>query len=163
MKKTPLYNEHIILNAKMVDFGGYIMPIQYTGISIEHNCVRNDVGIFDVSHMGEFIVEGKESLIFLENICSNDISKINVGSAQYNCFINHNGGIVDDLIVYRLNDNKYMLVVNAANINKDWDWIKENHKNYNCVLKNISDDTGLISVQGPMSMDLISKIFNERI
>ena len=163
MKKTPLYNEHISLNAKMVDFGGYIMPIQYKGISIEHNCVRNDVGIFDVSHMGEFIVEGKESLIFLENICSNDIGKINVGNAQYNCFTNHNGGIVDDLIVYRLNDNKYMLVVNAANINKDWDWIKENHKNYNCVLKNISDNTGLISVQGPKSIDLISKIFNERI
>ena len=163
MKKTPLYNEHISLNAKMVDFGGYIMPIQYKGISIEHNCVRNDVGIFDVSHMGEFIVEGKESLIFLENICSNDIGKINVGNAQYNCFTNHNGGIVDDLIVYRLNDNKYMLVVNAANINKDWDWIKENHKNYNCVLKNISDDTGLISVQGPKSYDLMAKVLGPKI
>ena len=119
MKKTPLYNQHVQLEAKMVDFGGFNMPIQYKGISIEHQCVRNDVGIFDVSHMGEFFVQGNESTSFLNYICSNNINKIEIQKAQYNCFINNHGGIVDDLIVYRIEEKKYMLVVNAANIEKD--------------------------------------------
>ena len=139
MKKTALYNQHINLGAKMVDFGGFNMPIQYSGISIEHNAVRNDVGIFDVSHMGEFILDGNDSLNFLEYVCSNDISKIEIERAQYNCFVNPNGGIVDDLIVYRIDVNKFMLVVNAANIQKDWMWLNTHLKGFNCTLTDLSD------------------------
>ena len=160
MKKTALYNKHINHNAKMVDFGGFNMPIQYSGISIEHNAVRNDVGIFDVSHMGEFILDGNDSLNFLENVCSNDIGKIEIGRAQYNCFLNPNGGIVDDLIVYRIDVAKFMLVVNAANIKEDWMWLNINLKGFNCTLTDVSDSTGLISVQGPKSLILISELFN---
>ncbi len=119
MKKTILFNEHINLNAKMVDFGGFNMPIQYQGISIEHINVRNNVGIFDVSHMGEFFVKGEESLEFLDYVCSNNIKKIEVNKAQYNCLINNAGGIIDDLIIYKLGEKEFMLVVNAANIQKD--------------------------------------------
>ena len=160
MKKTTLYNKHINHNAKMVDFGGFNMPIQYSGISIEHNAVRNDVGIFDVSHMGEFILDGNDSLNFLENVCSNNIGKIEIGRAQYNCFLNPNGGIVDDLIVYRINVAKFMLVVNAANIKEDWMWLNTNLKGFNCTLTDVSDSTGLISVQGPKSLILISELFD---
>ncbi len=160
MKKTALYNQHLNLNAKMVVFGGFNMPIKYSGISVEHNAVRNDVGIFDISHMGEFIVDGNQSLNFLEHVCSNDISKIDVEKAQYNCFVNPNGGIVDDLIVYRIDINKFMLVVNAANIRKDLIWLKKNLKTFNCTLKDVSNSTGLISVQGPKSIILISELFD---
>ena len=114
MKKTSLFEKHIELNAKMVDFGGFNMPIQYSGISDEHINVRNNVGIFDVSHMGEFFVSGKEALQFLNHVCSNNIEKIEINKAQYNCFTNENGGIIDDLIVYRCDENEYMLVVNAS-------------------------------------------------
>ena len=161
MKKTPLYNQHVQLEAKMVDFGGFNMPIQYKGISIEHQCVRNDVGIFDVSHMGEFFVQGNESTSFLNYICSNDINKIEIQKAQYNCFINNHGGIVDDLIVYRLEEKKYMLVVNAANIEKDWKWIKKNVQNFDCKIINSSADIGLISIQGPESLNLINDTFSK--
>ena len=161
MKKTPLYNQHVQLEAKMVDFGGFNMPIQYKGISIEHQCVRKDVGIFDVSHMGEFFVQGNESTSFLNYICSNDINKIEIQKAQYNCFINNHGGIVDDLIVYRIEEKKYMLVVNAANIEKDWKWIKKNIQNFDCKIINSSADIGLISVQGPESLNLINDTFSK--
>jgi aminomethyltransferase len=161
MKKTPLYNQHVQLDAKMVDFGGFNMPIQYRGISIEHQCVRNDVGIFDVSHMGEFFVQGNESTSFLNFICSNDINKIEIQKAQYNCFVNNHGGIVDDLIVYRIQEKKYMLVVNAANIEKDWKWIKKNIQNFDCKIINSSADIGLISVQGPESLNLINDTFSK--
>jgi len=161
MKKTPLYNQHVQLDAKMVDFGGFNMPIQYKGISIEHQCVRKDVGIFDVSHMGEFFVQGNESTSFLNYICSNDINKIEIQKAQYNCFINNHGGIVDDLIVYRIEEKKYMLVVNAANIEKDWKWIKKNVQNFDCKIINSSADIGLISVQGPESLNLINDTFSK--
>ena len=160
MKKTPLFNQHVAHGAKMVNFGGFNMPIQYKGISIEHQCVRDNVGIFDVSHMGEFYVEGNEAKDFLNYICSNDILKIEVNRAQYNCFINNNGGIVDDLIVYRIEEKKYMLVVNAANIEKDWKWVQKNLKKYDCTIKNLSDEIGLISVQGPNSLNLINEVFN---
>ena len=160
MKKTPLFNQHVAHGAKMVNFGGFNMPIQYKGISIEHQCVRDNVGIFDVSHMGEFYVEGNEAKDFLNYICSNDILKIEVNRAQYNCFINNNGGIVDDLIVYRIEEKKYMLVVNAANIEKDWEWVQKNLKKYDCTIKNLSDEIGLISVQGPNSLNLINEVFN---
>ena len=162
MKKTFLYNHHINLDAKMVDFGGFNMPIQYSGISIEHNTVRKDVGIFDVSHMGEFILDGNDSLNFLEYVCSNDISSIEIGRAQYNCFVNPSGGIVDDLIVYRTDVNKFMLVVNASNIQKDWMWLNANLKEFNCTLNDVSDTTGLISVQGPKSVLLVSELFDEK-
>ena len=161
MKKTPLYNQHLQLEAKMVDFGGFNMPIQYKGISIEHQCVRKDVGIFDVSHMGEFFVQGNESTSFLNYICSNDINKIEIQKAQYNCFINNHGGIVDDLIVYRIEEKKYMLVINAANIEKDWKWIKKNIQNFDCKIINSSADIGLISVQGPESLNLINDAFSK--
>ena len=161
MKKTSLFEKHIELNAKMVDFGGFNMPIQYSGISDEHINVRNNVGIFDVSHMGEFFVSGKEALQFLNHICSNNIEKIEINNAQYNCFTNENGGIIDDLIVYRCDENEYMLVVNASNIDKDWNWLNRYINKYDCSIINESDNIGLISVQGPKSLQLINDIFNK--
>ena len=159
IKTTPLYNSHVKLGAKMVDFAGYKMPIQYTGITAEHLNVRDNVGIFDVSHMGEFIVHGPESEQFLNYICSNKIENIKIGKAQYNLLINKNGGIIDDLIVYKTSSFEYMLVVNAANIEKDYDWIKKNISNFNCEVNDRSDDLGLISVQGPNSTKLLDEIF----
>ena len=161
MKKTSLFEKHIELNAKMVDFGGFNMPIQYSGISDEHVNVRNNVGIFDVSHMGEFFVSGKEALQFLNHVCSNNIEKIEINKAQYNCFTNENGGIIDDLIVYRCDENEYMLVVNASNIDKDWNWLNRYINKYDCSIINESDNIGLISVQGPKSLQLINDIFNK--
>ena len=161
MRKTKLYSEHIQLNAKMVDFGGFNMPIQYTGISTEHLNVRNNVGIFDVSHMGEFYVSGNDALGFLNYVCSNNIHKIKIYKAQYNCLINENGGIIDDLIIYRTNEKDYMLVVNAANIEKDWNWLNQQIKKFNCKISNKSDSIGLISVQGPNSLKLINDVFND--
>ena len=161
MKKTSLFKKHIELNAKMVDFGGFNMPIQYSGISDEHINVRNNVGIFDVSHMGEFFVSGKEALQFLNHVCSNNIGKIEINKAQYNCFTNENGGIIDDLIVYRCDENEYMLVVNASNIDKDWNWLNRYINKYDCSIINESDNIGLISVQGPKSLQLINDIFNK--
>ena len=161
MKKTSLFEKHIELNAKMVDFGGFNMPIQYSGISEEHINVRNNVGIFDVSHMGEFFVSGKEALKFLNHVCSNNIEKIEINKAQYNCFTNENGGIIDDLIVYRCDENEYMLVVNASNIDKDWNWLNRYINKYDCSIINESDNIGLISVQGPKSLQLINDIFNK--
>ena len=143
----------------MVDFAGYKMPIQYTGITAEHLNVRDNVGIFDVSHMGEFIVHGPESEQFLNYICSNKIENIKIGKAQYNLLINKNGGIIDDLIVYKTSSFEYMLVVNAANIEKDYDWIKKNISGFNCEINDRSDDLGLISVQGPNSTKLLDEIF----
>lgn len=160
MKKTTLYNEHIKLNAKMVDFGGFNMPIQYDGISFEHINVRNNVGIFDVSHMGEFFVEGNESLEFLDYVCSNKIENIEINGAQYNCLINERGGIIDDLIIYRVKEKEYMLVVNASNIEKDWKWLNTQSYKFNCKILNKSDKLGLISVQGPKSLELINDIFD---
>ena len=143
----------------MVDFAGFKMPIQYQGITTEHLNVRNQVGIFDVSHMGEFKIFGKDSTKFLNYICSNNIEKISIGKAQYNLLMNPSGGIIDDLIVYRTAISEYMLVVNAANISKDYDWIKKNINCFECEIKNISDEIGLISVQGPNSTNLLNKIF----
>ena len=159
IKTTPLFNSHVNLGAKMVDFAGFKMPIQYQGITTEHLNVRNQVGIFDVSHMGEFKIFGKDSTKFLNYICSNNIEKISIGKAQYNLLMNPSGGIIDDLIVYRTAISEYMLVVNAANISKDYDWIKKNINGFECEIKNISDEIGLISVQGPNSTNLLNKIF----
>ena len=154
MKKTPLNNIHHSLGAKMGPFAGYEMPIQYSGVKNEHTNVRSYAGIFDISHMGEFIIEGINAMSLLQKICSNDIKKISIGKAQYNCFPNYKGGIIDDLIVYCIDDNKYLLVVNASNIEKDWKWIKNINKSYNAKIKNISYETSLIAIQGPKAIEI---------
>lgn len=157
VKNTPLTDKHVALGAKMAPFAGYNMPISYKGIVEEHLCVREKVGMFDVSHMGEFIVKGKQALDLIQYVTSNDVSKLEIGDVQYSCLPNEQGGIVDDLLVYRLAEDQcsegeraYMLVVNASNIDKDWAWI--NSKNtFDARLTNISDKTGLMAVQGPAS------------
>ena len=158
MKKTALYNIHLELNAKITSFGGYLMPIQYSSVKKEHLTVRNNLGVFDVSHMGEFFISGDNAINLLQYICSNDISKIKIGKAQYNYFPNHKGGIIDDLIVYRLEENKFMLVVNASNIEKDWNHLEKNNKAFGAKLKNISDQTALLSVQGPRALEAMQSL-----
>jgi len=168
MKKTPLYDKHVALEAKMVPFAGYEMPVSYTNISEEHEAVRDNVGVFDVSHMGEFIVRGKEALDLVQSISSNNAAKLNPGDAQYSCIPNDQGGIVDDMIVYRLFDDQcsegemaFMLVVNGSNIDKDWSWIEKKAADFDTRLINISDHTGLIAVQGPMAIDILNKYCEE--
>ena len=158
MKKTTLYNKHLELNAKMTSFGGYEMPIQYSGVKKEHLTVRNNLGVFDVSHMGEFYVSGPHALSLLQYVCSNDISKISVGKAQYNYFPNETGGIVDDLIVYRLDESTYLLVVNASNISKDWEWIQKHNVNFGAQLENRSEETALLAIQGPKAIKAMQKL-----
>ncbi|MEO5966713.1 MAG: glycine cleavage system aminomethyltransferase GcvT, partial [Ferruginibacter sp.] len=149
MKNTPFTSKHIELGAKMADFAGFNMPISYTGINDEHQAVRKSVGVFDVSHMGEFIIKGENALDLIQRITSNDASKLTKGKIQYSCFTNEKGGIIDDLLVYCLEDNSsYMLVVNAGNIEKDWNWVVKNNTK-NAELINISSKTGLLAVQGP--------------
>jgi len=155
MKKTSLYNEHVNLKAKIVDFAGYQMPIQYGGIIQEHLAVRKSCGIFDVSHMGEFIISGSEATKFLNEITTNDVSKINEWQAQYSAMCYEDGGIIDDILVYKYPDH-YMLVVNCANIEKNFDWIIAN-KPENVDFANISSTIDLIALQGPKSKDILSK------
>src|SRR5215217_5925766 len=141
MKNTPFTQKHTALRAKMAEFAGYNMPISYTGINDEHAAVRKNAGVFDVSHMGEFILKGENALELIQRITTNDASKLTKGKAQYSCFTNVNGGIVDDLIVYCIEENKaYMLVVNASNIEKDWNWISK-HNTKNVEMHNISEKT----------------------
>lgn len=160
LKRTSLYNKHIGLGAKMVPFAGYDMPVQYDGLAIEHHAVRNSVGIFDVSHMGEFGVKGKDAQALVAWICSNDIGKMVDLQAQYNCMPNDQGGIIDDLIVYRWNAEDFTLVVNASNIAKDWDWIMQQKevKDFDCELIDQSDDISLLAVQGPKATELLQKL-----
>jgi aminomethyltransferase len=149
MKSTPFTSFHLALGAKMVEFAGYNMPISYSGINDEHQAVRTNAGVFDVSHMGEFIVKGEQALGLIQRVTTNDASKLTAGKAQYSALTNETGGIIDDLIVYCLEDNKaYMLVVNAANIEKDWNWISR-HNIEGAELHNISAKTGLLAIQGP--------------
>jgi aminomethyltransferase len=149
MKSTPFTGKHLALGARMVEFAGYNMPISYTGINDEHLAVRTNAGVFDVSHMGEFIVKGEHALDLIQRVTTNDASKLTAGKAQYSALTNEKGGIVDDLIVYCLEANKaYMLVVNAANIEKDWNWISK-HNTHKAELHNISDKTALLAIQGP--------------
>jgi aminomethyltransferase len=157
MKKTTLYNKHIELGAKMVPFSGYMMPVQYSGVNSEHINVREGVGVFDVSHMGEFIVKGKDALSFIQKISSNDASVLFPGRAQYAYLPNENGGIVDDMLVYMIEENHYMLVVNASNIDKDWEWI-HSQNDFDVALENISENTSLIAVQGPKAKDLLQNL-----
>ncbi len=158
MKKTTLYNTHIDWNAKMTSFGGYQMPVQYSGVTKEHLAVREKLGIFDVSHMGEFYVSGPSAFDLLQFVCSNDISKIAVGKAQYNYFPNEKGGVVDDLIVYRLDTEHYLLVVNAANIEKDWEWINTHNVNFNAQIKDRSEQTALLAIQGPKALEAMQQL-----
>lgn len=157
MKSTALTDKHISLGAKMVPFAGYNMPVSYKGLNDEHHAVRNSVGVFDVSHMGEFILKGANALNLIQKVTSNDASVLTDGKAQYSCLPNNEGGIVDDLIVYRIDAETYMLVVNASNIDKDWNWIKQ-HDTWNVDMKNISDDTSLLAVQGPNAIKALQKL-----
>ena len=159
MKKTALFDCHNNLGAKMVDFAGFSMPVQYEGVKSEHLSVKQNIGMFDVSHMGEFIVYGHGSLELLQFCLSNDVSKLNQGDAQYNCLLNDNGGIVDDLILYKVLDNKYMLVVNASNIEKDWNFIFSKNT-FGAKMDNLSDEYSLLSIQGPKTTEVIQHLIN---
>ena len=154
MKEVALAAKHIALGAKMVPFAGYNMPVQYTGINDEHIAVRTGIGVFDVSHMGEFILKGENALDLIQRVTSNDASKLADGGVQYSCFPNENGGIVDDLLVYRIDELTYMLVVNASNIDKDWDWIQK-YNTKDVEMHNISDKTSLLAVQGPKAVEVL--------
>ena len=157
MRKTPLYENHVEHGARMTDFSGFQMPVQYSRIQEEHMAVRQKAGIFDVSHMGEFLVEGAGALDLLEKITTNRVSAIKVGQAQYTLMCNPQGGIIDDLIIYRLEEESYLMVVNAGNIEKDWDWVIEN-KSLDTYTNNISGDTGLIALQGPSAVEILQKL-----
>lgn len=164
-KRITLTPVHEALGAKMVPFAGFLMPVQYTGVNDEHLTVRKAVGVFDVSHMGEFLVRGPQALDLIQNVCSNDASKLGPGKVQYTCLPNETGGIVDDLLVYNMqhgDDHHYLLVVNAGNIQKDWDWINR-HNSFDARLENISDKMGLLAVQGPKAVDTLKGFFSEDI
>lgn len=157
LKNTALTETHIRLGAKMVPFAGYLMPVSYEGINAEHETVRNGVGVFDVSHMGEFILKGENAMELIQRLTSNDVSKLYDGKVQYSCIPNENGGIVDDLLVYRIDEKTYMLVVNASNIEKDWNWfLARNTKGVE--MHNISDKTSLLAVQGPKAADVLQSL-----
>ncbi len=157
MKKTALFQTHTELGAKMVPFAGYEMPLQYSGLLDEHDTVRQAVGMFDVSHMGEFFVEGKGALDLLQTVTSNDVDKLEPGKVQYSCLPNGEGGIVDDLLVYCINPDRYMLVVNASNIDKDWAWIKGKNEG-DVSIENASDEYALLAVQGPLATKTLQKL-----
>lgn len=157
MKDTALSSTHKALGAKMVPFAGYNMPVQYEGVNIEHETVRNAVGVFDVSHMGEFLVEGPKALELVQKVTSNDASKLTVGKAQYSCIPNDTGGIVDDLIVYRLKEDTYLLVVNASNIEKDWNFISSKN-DVGAQLRDLSEDYSLLAIQGPKAIEAMQTL-----
>ncbi|ALU74631.1 glycine cleavage system aminomethyltransferase GcvT [Tenacibaculum finnmarkense] len=157
MKNTALTHIHEALGAKLVPFAGYNMPVQYEGINIEHETVRTGVGVFDVSHMGEFFLKGENALALIQKVATNDASKLVPGKAQYSCMPNADGGIVDDLIIYMIAENEYMLVVNASNIEKDWNWIAS-HNDLNVTMENRSDDWSLLAIQGPKAVEAMQSL-----
>jgi aminomethyltransferase len=157
MKKIALNDIHTALNAKMVPFAGYNMPVSYEGVNIEHENVRKSVGVFDVSHMGEFLITGENALELIQKVSSNDASKLVDGKAQYSCLPNEDGGIVDDLIIYRINEEKYLLVVNASNIEKDWNWIAQ-HNTMDATMKDLSDEFSLLAIQGPKAAEAMQSL-----
>ncbi len=159
MKKTNFYNCHLKHNAKIVEFAGYHMPIQYSSIIAEHKTVRQSVGVFDVSHMGEVFVKGEKALDFVQHITVNDASKLFPGRVQYSAMCYEDGGIVDDLLVYKISEIEFMLVINASNIAKDFEWMKKNN-HFNVELVNKSDDYTLLAVQGPKSNDVLQKLLD---
>lgn len=157
MQKTALYQKHVDFGAKMVPFAGFEMPVTYEGVNIEHQNVRNHLGVFDVSHMGEFFVEGPETIDLLQYVTSNDVSKLVDGQAQYTCLPNKKNGIVDDLIIYRFHAEKFMLVVNASNIDKDWKWLNSQNT-FNVKLENASNQYALLAVQGPKAVEAMQSL-----
>ena len=157
MKNTALTDTHIALGAKMVPFAGYNMPVQYEGVNIEHETVRKAVGVFDVSHMGEFLIEGPHALELIQKVSSNDASKLEIGKAQYSCLPNDDGGIVDDLIIYKVKDETYLLVVNASNIEKDWNWITSKN-DVGADMRDLSEDYSLLAIQGPKAVEAMQSL-----
>lgn len=157
MKNTALTHIHESLGAKMLPFAGYNMPILYEGVNAEHETVRNAVGVFDVSHMGEFLLTGPNALALIQKVTTNDASTLTIGKAQYSCLPNNDGGIVDDLLVYKMKDEQYLLVVNASNIEKDWDWISAQN-DLGVEMKNLSDDYSLLAIQGPKAVEAMQSL-----
>jgi len=157
MRDTALTAKHTALGAKMVPFAGFNMPVQYAGVKVEHECVRNGVGVFDVSHMGEFLLKGEKALDLIQKVTSNDASKMVDGQAQYTCMPNETGGIVDDLIIYRKNAEEFFVVVNASNIEKDWNWIADRN-DLGVEMNNLSDDYSLLAIQGPKAADAMQQL-----
>ncbi len=157
MKNTALTHIHEILGAKMLPFAGYNMPITYKGVNAEHETVRNAVGVFDVSHMGEFLLTGPNALALIQKVCSNDASTLTIGKAQYSCLPNEDGGIVDDLIIYKMKEEEYLLVVNASNIDKDWEWISARN-DVGAAMKNLSDEYSLFAIQGPKAVEAMQPL-----
>ena len=157
MKNTALTSTHEALGAKMVPFAGYNMPVQYEGVNIEHETVRNALGVFDVSHMGEFLIEGPNALDLIQKVSSNDASKLSIGKAQYSCLPNDDGGIVDDLIIYKIKEETYLLVVNASNIEKDWNWISSKN-DVGAVMRDISENYSLLAIQGPKAVEAMQSL-----
>ncbi|PIE86701.1 MAG: glycine cleavage system protein T [Bacteroidetes bacterium] len=157
MRKIQLNDKHEALGAKMVPFAGFDMPVQYEGVKVEHETVRNAVGVFDVSHMGEFLITGPNALALIQQVTSNDASVLSKGRAQYSCMPNGKGGIVDDLIIYCLEEEKYLLVVNASNIEKDWNWI-DAHNSMGAEMRNLSDDYSLLAIQGPKAVEAMQSL-----
>jgi aminomethyltransferase len=157
MKNTALTSTHEALGAKMVPFAGYNMPVQYEGVNAEHETVRNGVGVFDVSHMGEFLITGSNALALIQKVTSNDASKLTIGKAQYSCLPNDDGGIVDDLIVYMIKEDQYLLVVNASNIEKDWNWIQAKN-DVGADMKDLSEDYSLLAIQGPKAVEAMQRL-----
>jgi aminomethyltransferase len=157
MKTTALTSKHIALGAKMVPFAGYNMPVQYTGVNEEHEIVRTGVGVFDVSHMGEFFLRGENALALIQKVTTNDASVLVDGKAQYSCLPNATGGVVDDLLIYKISDVEYMLVVNASNIEKDWNWISK-HNTFGVEMEDASDDYSLLAVQGPKTVEALQSL-----
>ncbi len=157
MKKLTLNDQHVAMGGKMVPFTGFDMPVQFEGVNIEHETVRNGVGVFDVSHMGEFLLTGPTALELIQKISTNDASVLTIGRAQYSCMPNGKGGIVDDLIIYRIKEEQYLLVVNASNIEKDWNWISS-HNTMGAEMKNLSDDYSLLAIQGPKAVEAMQSL-----
>ena len=158
LKKTPLFDQHVAHGAKMVPFAGYEMPVQYVGVSHEHHVVRSKVGMFDVSHMGEFWVEGSGAMAFLNSVTSNDVAKLTPGKIQYSCLPNATGGIVDDLLVYCVSETKFMLVVNASNMAKDWAWLQQFAPQFDVRMSDASEGTALLAVQGPLAAQALQSL-----
>lgn len=163
MKETAFKSIHEKCGAKMVEFAGYYMPVQYEGLNIEHNHVRAKVGVFDVSHMGEFTVKGPKALDLLQYITTNDVSALFPGKVQYSAFPNGEGGVVDDLLVYQLGEEDYLLVVNAANIDKDWAWVSKQNEKFGAEIANISDEISQLAIQGPLALQAMQKLTAENV
>ena len=158
LKKTPLYQNYVDSGAKIVEFGGWAMPVQFSSIKEEHNAVRYNVGLFDVSHMGEIEISGKDAEQFIQYILSNDTNLLTNDKAMYSALCNEEGGVIDDLVTYKLNENHYLLIVNAANTNKDYQWIRKHSSNFTVDVSNTSDKYGQLAIQGPRSRALINEL-----